>query len=113
MAKYRYVPFKMVSLMTVDECNTLPPRSNWMPEVKLGTSSILPDDNPPVILSQFYSGLVHTVKMYGQYGCYDMTCKVLNYGLWGNKFVFPYQKLSGQHLHIIQKACCRTGLSHT
>lgn len=107
MAKYRYIPFKTLNEMTVDEYNTLPPRSNWMPEFKLGTSSILADGNPRILLSHFVLGIVHAVKVYGQYGevskRYDTACQVINYGLGVNKFVVPHRKLGGQRLRVAQK----------
>jgi hypothetical protein len=107
MVKYRYIPFKSLTQMTMDECNTLPPLSNWMPEFKLGTSSILAAGNPPILLSHFVLGMVHAVKVYGQYGevskHYDIACHAINYGLGVNKFVVPHQKLGGQHLWVAQK----------
>jgi hypothetical protein len=86
-----------------------------MPAFKLSPSSILADGNPRILLSHFVLGVVHAVKVYGQYGevskHYDMACQVINYGLGVNKFVVSHRKLGGQHLQVAQKECCRTGLS--
>jgi hypothetical protein len=94
MAKCRYIPFKSLTQMTVEEYNALQPWSNWMPKFKLVTSSILADGNPHILLSHFVLGLVHAVKVYGQYGVvlkhYDMACQVINYGLAVNKLVAPH-----------------------
>jgi hypothetical protein len=78
-----------------------------MPELKQGTSSLLADGNPYILLSHFVLGMVHAVKVYGQYGevskHYDMAYQVINYGLSVNKFVVLHRKLGGQHLQVKQK----------
>ncbi len=56
--------------MTVDKYNSLPPRSNWMPESKLDTCSILADRNPPILLSHSVLDVVYAVKVYGEHGKY-------------------------------------------
>ncbi len=72
--------------MSAAEYEQLPPKNNWMPAVKNSTSSILVgNDEPLVPLACFAVGVVHALKVYGQYGqltkCYEMGCKVINYGL--------------------------------
>lgn len=69
--------------MTPEDYDLLPPKNNWTPEVKKNNSSILiGSDQPPVTLLHFVVGVVHALKVYGQYGQltkrYDMGCKVIN-----------------------------------
>ncbi len=77
--------------MTRKEYEKLPPKKKWMPKIKLGTSSILDDSNSPVMLVQFVLCVVHSVKVFGQYGevtkHYETACMVINYGLSTNKVV--------------------------
>ena len=102
VAKFRYLTLKTPRKMTREEYDKLPPKNNWMPEVKLGTSSILDENNPPVMLGHFVLCVVNSLKVYGQYGevtkRYDTACKVINYGLLVNKVVKSNQKVGGQHL---------------
>jgi hypothetical protein len=90
--KFCYVTLKTPWEMTREQYERLPAKNNWMPEVKLGTSSILDDSNSPVTLVHFALCLVHSVKVYGQYGevtkRYETACKVINYGLSTNKVVW-------------------------
>ena len=72
--------------MNAADYDQLLPKNNWTPEVKKRTSSILVGCNdPPVPLVHFAVGVVHALKVYGQYGQltkrYEMGCKVIIYGL--------------------------------
>jgi hypothetical protein len=67
----------------------------------------LDDSNSPVTLVHFVLCVVHSVRVYGQYGevtkRYKTACKVINYGLSTNKVVVSNQKVSGQRLQHAQK----------
>ena len=94
--------------MQAAEYNQLPPKNNWTPEVKKSTSSILVgNDEPPVPLAHFAVGVVHALKVYGQYGQltkrYEMGCKVINYGLAINRVVVAHKKLGGQRLRLLNR----------
>jgi len=107
VTKFRYVTLKTPWEMTREEYERLSAKNNWMPEVKLRTSSILDDSNSPVTLVHFVLCVVHSVKVYGHYGevtkHYETACKVINYGLSTNKVVVSNQKVRGQHLQHAQK----------
>ena len=80
-------------------------------ESKKSTSSILVgSDQPPVTLLHFAVGVVHALKVYGQYGQltkhYDMGCKVIYYGLSLNRVVVHHKKLKGQCLCLINREMC-------
>ena len=69
VAKFCYEPMNSPKEMTVAEYDKLPPKNNWMPEIKKGMASILVmESDPPVLLYHFAVGFVHAVKAYGQYG---------------------------------------------
>jgi hypothetical protein len=107
VTKFHYVTLKTPREMTRKEYERLPAKNNWIPDVKLGTSSILDDSNSPVTLVHFVLCVVQSVKVYGQYGevtkHYKTACKVINYGLSTNKVVVSNQKVGGQHLRHAQK----------
>ncbi len=84
--------------MSAAEYDQLPPKNNWTPEVKKSTPSILVgNDEPPVPLAHFAVGVVHALKVYGEYGqltkCYEMGCKVINYGLAINRVLLHIRSL--------------------
>jgi len=74
--------------------------------IKKCRSSIFVVDHDPLdILSHFAVAVVHTVKVYGQYGKlterYKTACIVINHALKVNKFVVPHSKVQGQHLWFL------------
>jgi len=94
--------------MTVAEYDKLPPKNNWMPEIKKGMASILVmESDPPVLLYHFVVGVVHAAKAYGQYGqltkWYETACRVVNFGLALNWVVVPHMKLGGQRLWLLTR----------
>ena len=106
ITKNSYVPFKRPKEMNAADYDQLLPKNNWTPEVKKRTSSILVGcDDPPVTLVHSAVGVVHSLKIYGQYGQltkrYEMGCKVINYGLTLNRLVVAHKKLGGQRLCLL------------
>ncbi len=105
-SKSRFVPFKRPSEMSTSDFEKLPPKHNWSPDVKKGTASIFIDkDDPPVPLVHLAVGIVHAVRVYGEYGKmikrYEMACKVINYAVTLNRVVVSHSKLGGQRLRFI------------
>ena len=105
-SKSRFVPFKRPSEMSTSDFEKLPPKHNWSPDVKKGTASIFIDkDDPPLLVVHLAVGIVHAVKVYGEYGKmikrYKMACKVINYALTLNRVVVSHSKLGGQRLRLI------------
>jgi hypothetical protein len=92
--------------MELSKCKNLPAKHNWTPMIKKCRSSIFVVDHDPLdILSHFAVAVVHTVKVYGQYGKlterYKTACIVINHALKVNKFVVPHSKVQGQHLWFL------------
>jgi hypothetical protein len=52
-------------------------------------------------------GVVHALKVYGQYG--QLTkCYSVNYGLSLNRVVVHHKKLGGQHLRLLNREMLQT-----
>jgi hypothetical protein len=85
--------------MSAAEYNQLSPKNNWTLEVKKVPLQFS--------LAHFAVGVVHALKVYGQYGQltkrYEMGCKVINYGLAINRVVIEHKKLGGQRLCLLNR----------
>lgn len=117
ISKTRYMPFKRPSEMSAADYDRLPPKHNWSPDVKKGTASILVGkEDPFVTLAHLVVGVVHAVKVYGEYGKlmkrYEMACKVVNYAIVVNRVVVSHSKFCGQRLRSINVEMLQNWIQH-
>jgi len=73
-------------------------------------------EDPFVTLVHLVVGVVHVVKVYGEYGKlikhYEMAYKVVNYAIVLNYVVVSHSKFSGQHLCSINVEMLQTSLQN-